>query len=893
MIDQILSHYRIIRKLGVGGMGEVYLADDVNLGRRVALKLLPPQHTQDEDRLRRFKQEAKAASALNHPNILTIHEVGEDDGRHFIVTEFIDGQSLRAALNRTGSLPLSEALSVATQVASALAAAHEAGIVHRDIKPENIMLRHDGYVKVLDFGLAKLTEIVAPHVTDASTATTSFALHTESGIVLGTTQYLSPEQATARKVDARSDIFSFGAVLYEMVTGQRAFQGNSLMETVAAILSQEPSPLPASVHPEMSKVILRCLRKDPTRRYQTMADLKVALEEVKEVSGSARHARRELLRRSSIWVALLLPVVLAGGFFFWRTWRAQERAEPLLAVPLTTLPGVQRYPSFSPDGEHVAFTWNGPRQDNPDIYVQQIGSGQPLRLTSDSANDFSPVWSPDGRWIAFLRTRSDARSGELRLVAPLGGPERKLREIHLRGGLDITPPHLAWCPDGSCVVTSDSVGEGDPDALFAISLETAERRQLTHPKPPARGDTHPAVSPDGKWLVFRRMAGLFVGELYKLPLGRGMTAAGEPQRLTLAVMDAEHPAWMPDSKEILFSARSGLWRLSISGESSPARLPFVGEYGLMPAVSRPPRGRPRLVYVRSFIDANIWRVETSTPGATAPTPPTLAISSTRLEGMPQFSPDGRRVAFTSDRSGNWEIWLADPDGSNAVQLTSMGAVASGYPHWSPDGQEIVFHSNVDGQWEVYSVPAAGGKPRNLTAHPAQDALPSFSRDGKWVYFSSARTGEQHQSIWKIPASGGDAVQMTKRASYAPQESPDGESVYFVEAIDRPSTLWRLPRSGGAPVRVLDGVFLANFAVLTGGVYYIDRPSGQGGTHYVDLPTGETRLRYFDFATRRSTTVARNLGTVDIPLTVSSDGRTILYPRLDASINDLMLVASFR
>ncbi|HEX9892405.1 MAG TPA: protein kinase [Gemmatimonadales bacterium] len=893
MIDRVLSHYRIIQELGAGGMGVVYLAEDVRLGRRVALKLLPPEHTQDEDRLRRFKQEARAASALNHPNILTIHEVGEEDGHHFIVTEFIDGESLRAALHRTGSLTFSQALSVATQVASALAAAHEAGIVHRDIKPENIMLRRDGYVKVLDFGLAKLTETLAPHGGDASTLAPSVALHTEPGMVLGTTQYLSPEQAAARDVDARSDIFSFGAMLYEMVTGQAAFQGASAMETVAAILAQEPRPLPASIHPELSKVILRCLRKDPARRHQTMADLKVALEDVQEESKSGRRVQQVRLRRRLVG-ALVLALGLVGGIFAWRDWATPRSAEPLQAVPLTTLPGVQRYPSFSPDGEHVAFTWNGPRQDNPDIYVQQIGSAQPLHLTSDAGNDFNPVWSPDGRWIAFLRSQSEPNRSELRLIAPLGGPERKLAEVRLLGSLDITPPYLAWCPDGTCLVVTDSPGEGHPNALFAFSLESAERRQLTHPQPPAGGDSHPAVSPDGRWLVFRRMAGLFVGELYRLPLGPGVTAAGEPERLTLAALNAEHPAWMPDSKEILFSAKSSLWRLSVSGENAPARLPFVGDYGLMPAVSRPQPGRPlRLVYIRSFLDGNIWRVETAAPGATASTPPVVAISSTRLEDMPQFSPDGRRVAFTSDRSGNWEIWLTDPDGANAVQLTSMGAVAAGYPHWSPDGQQIVFHSNVDGQWEVYLVPAAGGKPRNLTSHPAHDAKPRFSRDGKWVYFNSARTGEQHQSVWKVPASGGSAVQVATGAGYAPQESPDGESIYYVEAIDKPSPLWRLPRSGGAPVKLLEGILLANFAVLTGGIYYIDQPSGQVGTHYVDQPTGETRLRYFDFATRKVTTVARNLGSVDLPLTVSSDGRTILFPRLDASTNDLMLVSNFR
>jgi len=893
MIDEVISHYRIIKKLGAGGMGEVYLADDLTLGRRVALKLLPDEHTQDPERLRRFKQEARSASALNHPNILTIHEVGEADGRHFIATEFIDGETLRASLTRTGSMEAGEALHVATQTASALAAAHEAGIVHRDIKPENIMLRRDGYVKVLDFGLAKLTQTADPHGAAPSGPAVSAAARTQSGMVLGTTQYMSPEQAAAGIVDARSDIFSFGAVLYEMVTGLRAFQGSSPMETVAAILTREPAPLPAAIPSDLAKVILRCLRKDPARRYQTMADLKVALEDLEQESGAVAHVRQAPLRRPWIW-AVMLPVLLAGGFFGWRAWRGAKTSEPLTAVPLTSLPGVVRYPSFSPDGDRVAFTWTGAERDNPDIYVQQIGEASPVRLTRDPGNDFSPVWSPDGRWIAFLRSRSEASKSELRLIPSLGGPERKVTEILLRAGTFVTPPHLAWCPDSACVVVTDSPGPETPDALFVISLESGEKRQLTNPAAPFTGDTHPSVSPDGRWLVFRRMATLFTGELYRLRLGSGMTAVGEPTRLTPAVLDAQHPAWMPDSKEVLFSARRSLWRIPVAG-GTPARLPYVGEYGLMPAVSHPtrPGGAPSLVYVRSFDDLNIWRVETSVPGAPASRPPVVSIASTRLEDMPQFSPDGRRVAFTSDRSGTWEIWVSDPDGSNSVQLTSMGAVAAGYPHWSPDGKQIVFHSNVDGQWEVYLIPASGGKPRNVTNHPAVDDFPSFSRDGRWIYFSSSRSGDAGHTIWKAPASGGDAVQVAKAAGLAPQESPDGAYVYFVETFDKPSLLRRLPVAGGPITNVLDGVFLANFVVVAGGIYYIDSPAGEHGIHYVDLPKGETRLRYFDFITRRSTTIAQSLGLVDIALTVAPDGHTILFPRLDSSVNDLMLVANFR
>jgi serine/threonine protein kinase len=889
MIGQQISHYRIIKTLGAGGMGEVYLAKDTTLGRRVALKLLRHEQRYDGDRLQRFIQEAKLASALNHPNIVTIHEVGEANDRHYIATEFIDGETLRASLARTGRMELPAALRVATQVASALTAAHEAGLVHRDVKPENIMLRRDGYVKVLDFGIAKLTE--PPPAADSDATRSAMSLvQTESGMVLGTTQYMSPEQAAGAKVDARSDIFSFGAVLYEMVVGQPAFEGPSRMAIVAGILTREPAPLPPSVPPLVAKIIVRCLQKEPAARYQTVGALKLAVEEATEILGWIRPLRRVSLGWAWGSIALVALLVTAG-FFAWRTWRSVGSADPLRAVPLTALRGVARYPSFSPDGNQVSFTWTGPKQDNPDVYVQQVGSGAPLRLTTDPSNDYNPVWSPDGQRIAFLRRQWEAGKSELRLIPPLGGPERELAEIRVPE-FSVTPPYLAWCPDSRCLVVTDSPGNGRPPALFVISLETGEKKQLTNPDVPATGDTNPTVSPDGNWLVFRRDASaIHTGELYRLRLGRGATAAGDPERLTVTELDAQYPTWMPSSREVLFSAKGSLWRLVVAGVNTPARLPFVGEDGLMPVVSRREPGRPpRLVYARSFLDSNVWRVETSATGATALAAPVVAISSTRRDLHPQLSPDNRRVAFTSDRSGDWEIWLADPDGSNALALTT-GASGAGYAHWSPDGERIVFQSSLEGQWEIYLVPAAGGKPRNLTAHPAMDAWPSFSRDGRWIYFSSNRTGEW--LIWKTPASGGEAVRVTNDPGYQAFESPDGAHLYYVETRERPSPLWRVPTSGGTPVKVLEGVVLFNFVVLDRGIYFVDRPSGEGGIHDIDRPSGETRLQYYDFATRRTTTVARDLGNVDIGLATSIDGRTILYSRVDSAVDDLMLVDGFR
>jgi serine/threonine protein kinase len=893
MLGRTLDHYRIEAKLGEGGMGVVYQARDLHLDRLVAIKVLPHDRLADPARKQRFAQEARAASALNHPNIVTIHDIRSQDGVDFIVMEYVEGRTLDA-LVRPRALPPAQALPLAVQIADALAKAHAAGILHRDLKPSNLMVTAEGRVKILDFGLAKLLD--AADSTPEGSTLTGRPL-TEEGVVVGTAAYMSPEQAEGRPLDARSDIFSFGTILYEMTTGRRPFTGDSWLSILSRIVSEDPRPpaeISAAIPVELEKIILRCLRKTPARRYQSMADLKVALEDLAAESESARKTPAPRRR----WVSVaILPVLLLAGYLAWRFARGPESAEPLAAIPLSTRPGVHRYPTFSPDGNHIAFTWHGSKNDNPDIYVQQIGSaGEPLRLTNDPGDDHSPVWSPDGKWIAFLRRRWESRSNEVRLVPPLGGPERKIAEI-LMMNPSVWAPYMTWCADSSCLVASHTPGEGKPPALFVVSLD-GEKRQLTDPQPPSAGDTNPSISPDGSALIFRRNAsGPFTGQLFHLALGEGMTAAAEPRRITPPNLDAGAPAWMPDGREILFSlGHGGLRRLALTGgdpdRSAPARLPYVGENGQMPVVSRPLPGRPpRLAYIRVLRDFNFWRVETPAPGAAATSPPVAsALSSTKEDYHPDFSPDGRRVAFGSARVGDSEIWVAAPDGSNAVRLTT-GATGSGFPRWSPDGERILYLASPEGQWEVYVVPAAGGRPRNVTSHPSMDAWATFSADGKWIYFTSDRSGGFQ--LWKVPSSGGEALQLTRNGAILPRESPDGAWIYYNQSMDKPSPLWRVPPAGGEPEKVLDGVVLANFAVRSDGIYYIDRPTGPGGSFFIDPTGGETRLQHFDLKTRRTTTVARNLGNVFIGLTISPDARTILYTRLDSSIDDLMLVENFR
>jgi eukaryotic-like serine/threonine-protein kinase len=876
-VSRKLGHYEILSLLGAGGMGEVYLAEDTKLDRKVAIKFLASDSTGDSQANKRLIREARAAARLDHPNICAIHEVGDIDDRAFIVMQYLEGDTLAARAARK-PMELRESLDVAVAVADAIAEAHSRGIIHRDIKPQNIMLTTRGQAKVMDFGLAKV--ITQKSFVESEAKTES--LLTEQGMIIGTVPYMSPEQVNGQPVDTRSDIFSFGAVLYEMVNGRPAFGGSSAMATLAAVLHKEPEALPATVPTELAKTIMRCLRKDPSQRYQSMEEVKAALEELRAVSQSPRQMSTPFRDRMNwiAWAAMLLVIVLLA-LFAWRPWRIGPG--PIVATALTTLPGVERSPSFNPDGSQVAFAWADPRQNNQDIYVQLIGQGSPLRRTTDTREDYNPVWSPDGKWIAFFRSRPTAptgrRSRELLLIPPLSGTERKLTDIQSQDFFPVAA-YLAWSADSQSLVVTDSPGDGQPDALFVVSLETGAKTQLTYPQPPVIADTSPAISVDGRSLVFLRRTTWAAGELQLLSIGEGLIASGEPKRLTTPALRADFPAWMPDGNEIIFSAKGSLWRLAVPGENTPTRIPYVGEDGLMPAVSHPQPGRPaRLVYVHSFADTNICRIETSALGAPSLSTPVVAISSTKHEYHCAFSPDGRRVAFTSTRSGDAEIWVSDPDGSNEIQLTFLRAQDSNCARWSPDGQFIAFSSNGEGEFDIYLVPAAGGKPRRLTSHPAIDLASGFSRDGNWIYFNSMRSGDYR--VWKMPASGedSDAVQVTSNQGTQIFEAPDGNLYYLTSSTESP--LWRLTTIGAEPVKVLDGIVWFNFCLAGKGAYYIDRLER------------ETRLQYLNLATGKSTIVAGNLGDVSAGLTATPDGKTVLYTRVDSLADDLMVVESFR
>ena len=618
MIGQSLLHYRIVEKIGEGGMGAVYKAVDTHLDRPVAIKVLPADKVADPERRQRFALEAKAASALRHPNIVVIHDIAADGGRDFIVMEFVDGQSLDAMIGRKG-LRTTEALGYAVQVADGLARAHASGIVHRDLKPTNIMVTGEGLVKILDFGLAKLVED-----TRDSAAGPTLTLgqdgkpRTEQGFILGTAAYMSPEQAEGKKVDARSDIFSFGAVLYEMLTGRRAFGRESGIKTLAAVLNEEPKP-PSSVNeavpPELERVIARCLRKDPQRRWQTMSDLKVALQDLKEDSESgklvtpaapaSRGKRRTAFLTAAVTLLVLAVAAVAVKIFVRRPPGPVEYE----ITPVTYDSGYAGWPALSPDGHLIAYASDREGNGNFDLWVQQVSGGKPLRLTNHPADDWFPCFSPDGSQIAF---RSERDGGGIYLIEALGagGEPRRVADLGFR----------------------------------------------------------PSFSPDGRWIAYHVLpASLELGQYkaYLVP-----AKGGEPRRILGDFLFGFVPhgaslVWSPDGRSLLFRGRraddprsSDWWVAPVDG-GTPVRTHAIENLGLKTIVQFPCAWTENAVYYVSgttIEGVNIFRAPID-PKTLAITGPAEAITTgAGMKLNPVVMADGR--VFFSELTVAMNAWTA-------------------------------------------------------------------------------------------------------------------------------------------------------------------------------------------------------------------------------------------
>ncbi len=812
MIGTTISHYKILEKLGEGGMGVVYKAEDTRLKRLVAIKFLPKRlsiHGEERDR---FTQEAQAASSLNHPNICVIHEIDEMNDETFMVMEFVDGVTLREwIVNKARQSQgyrkqaVKECVDIAEQIAEGLGKAHEKGIIHRDIKSENIMITAEGRVKIMDFGLAKLRGV---------------SKLTKIGSTIGTVAYMSPEQVEGTETDHRTDIFSFGVVMYELLTGQLPFRAEHETAMMYEIINVEPknvADLKQGIDDELSRIVMKCLEKERDVRYQSMKDVTVDIKRQKRSSVGKTVERPAMKRPSDVGsktekksgrstmlfvaagvVLLVAAAIVYKGFFPAPSQGSSPQLETKIAK-ITSRPGLEDEACWSPDGKFIAYTSD--EKGNFDICLLPItgANSQPIRVTDDPADDMEPAWSPDGSQLAFVSARNHGgrmtlmlssgeiepyvkgKNGDIFLMPAFGGTAVKLVE----SGFD-----PAWSPDGRQIVFR-SIRGGQWD-LWTVPVTGGEPVQLTND--PA-ADFHPVFSPDGKWILYAAGTNGSAFDLFLI-----QSSGGTPRQLTNDHHLVLRPAWSADGKTIFWSSARGgslnLWKADYSAEKQSIGKPervTIGE-GDNVNISASRAGR-MLAYSTVKNTGDIWEMDLETKTLRQ------VSSETSSEDHPQLSPDGKTLALSSDRTGTAQIWTMDINGNFLSQITTakFGALN---PHWSPDGTQISYNpsdetgfsslvlrsvSDVsiktvlsgkmasDHEWsrdgkyiaaDVVSAPLIGivicdlntGTTRKLLDIKEQNLLATWSPDGKTIAFNIEK--QNGRQVWTVPVEGGTPHQLT-------------------------------------------------------------------------------------------------------------------------------------
>lgn len=816
-----LGRYEIRSQLGAGGMGEVYLAQDTRLERTVALKVLASSVANDPKRMQRFIQEAKAASALNHPNIITIHEIEQIDSVHFITTELIRGETLRHRMAR-GRLSFPEVFDIAIQIGSALVAAHEAGIIHRDVKPENVMLRSDGILKVLDFGLAKLTE--RSHLDIDTEAATRALVQTEPGLIMGTANYMSPEQARGKEVDTRTDIWSLGVVIYEMIAGHAPFAGETSTDIIASIIKVDPQPLSTKnpeVPPKLEEIVLKALEKDPEDRYQTVKDLLVDLRKLRKrldfeselertnppasslghqltTSSGQQHATTasagvaastltagdhpttsaeylisEIKRHKTgvAVAAIVLIVLIAGGAFAWFKLRADQTVKPpgqmKITRLVTALQGRPSNVSVSPDGKYVAYSLQV--GGDASLWIRQVTQDSSIQIVAPEENGvFNGVtFSPDGDSIYFVRvnTKTD-RNGSLYQIPVLGGREPRKILPHVTG-------RVSFSPDGKQIVFLRYDERNEESALMIGNADgTGQLRRISSRVTTgwyAPGSA--AWSPDGKRIAVgaASVPGGIAYTVVEIPVEGGSERPLTTQKWPDGLFNL---SWLRDDTGLLFSAREKasdapqIWHLALpSGEVRRVTndLNTYGTFGVTADGNT-------IVVNMGDSTSRVWVQTIGADEGKA-----QRITNGKADGRYglDWTPDGRLVV-SATVGENVDLWLMNADGSGVKALTS-DAYLDWMPRVSADGSFIVWVSyRPDDIPHVWRVNMDGSGLKQLTT--AEDYEPIISPDGQWVVFTSWRSGVP--TLWRVPAGGGNEEKLSDLRVDYPDFSPDGKQLVF-------------------------------------------------------------------------------------------------------------------
>lgn len=880
-----LSRYSLIELVGEGGMARVYRARDEVLHRDIAVKVLKSDGLPDAVTGSSPLREARAAAALEHNNICGVYEIGEDNAQTFIAMPFLEGRTV-AELIKDGALPVDQALDIAIQCARGLAAAHKKGIVHRDIKPGNLMMLDSGVVKIMDFGISQRN--------DDSTLT-------KLRLTAGTVSYMPPEQIEGSDVDHRADLWALGVVLYEMIEGRVPFEGEDLIRTLSLISSGPLQPLSVAADvPELDAAIRKLLEKRRGDRFQDAAHLLEELTKQLAAMSAAETAAEPVawLGRPRT-VGLALAAVLVTIFSLrLMTGPTPPKDASMMPTPspLSTDLGNESDPALSRDGGRVAYSWSDAPGDATDIYVREVGSGGRLQLTDNRRLDHSPTWSPDGERVAFLRCDGGTEHA-LITVPAAGGEEREIATLAV-GEMREGSVGISWSPRDEAIAVGGALWNGRGGHVVLVSLldgsTTAVAESLT-----GRRDFAPSFSPDGSKLAFNRWASRSDSQTAVVDM--------DTQELqTYQTLAEGSHAWTDEGKSIVFSrisgpSRASLWMLDVDG-GEIERLPIVTSAAASPTIAG-----NRLAFMQLGVNINLWEFELADSGSStfsvgAGGGGQRLISSTQRQHSPDFSPDGESLVFVSDRRGPLDLWLAAADGSNARQLTHANPkfldsddlsvadslFSAGSPRWSPNGREIAFDGLYGEKTVIFVISADGGEPRRLTLDDSFNRVPTWSRDGKWIYFSSTRT--DRREVWRLPAEGGLAVQMTFAKGHVSEESPDGRVLYYDKGL-RPPGLWqtRLPKGGEEHLPEFDDIVPRFWRVVSDGVIFLAATAKDP-----DEPKWE--LRRFKADTREVTVLASVTVPVNISaagFAVSPDEKSLLLPSLDRNDQDLMLVENFR
>ncbi len=763
-----LGPYEIVSALGAGGMGEVYRARDTRLGRDVAIKVLPDSLRADPDAYARFEREARAVAALSHPNILAIHDFGEHEGTAYAVVELLEGETLRAALG-PGPLPQRKAIDYARQTARGLGAAHDGGVVHRDLKPENLFVTRDGRIKILDFGLARTGGEHAGEVADEAPTHTHL---TGPGTVLGTINYMSPEQTRGEPAGPSSDIFSLGSVLYEMLTGQRPFERETAPETMTAILREDPPEVSSTnVSPAVQRLVQRCLEKRPEERFHSAHDLAFALETSSGVSTGVHPVADvpavKKPRKITWWpVAAALVLGLAAGAIATGAFRSPAPMQPVKISPIS-FSGYDVDPSASPDGRTVVFASR--RAGAHGIWVKQLQGGGEGRLTR--GDDGWPSFSPDGSTILFSRTEGGRTS--IYRVPLVGGEPRKLIDDAVEAD---------WSPDGSQVVFVRS--SGTDAKIMTANADGSEERLLADL--PAMTSNAPRWSPNGTTIAFRAaqsnnnivkklmLVDVETGELRELPPERpclsGLAWSGE--RLVFT--------W---SEDLLAGLASSAARMSMqhSGTGETEDLFWTRDTLLMLVGTRIDIVGPGKLVYSTINTAQSLREVTLKDGV--PGDRRTLTSGSSVDRQPVYSPDGKTILFSSNRGGNLDLWTIDTTTGNVQQLTDDEA-RDWDPAYTPDGSKILWSSDRGGNLEIWMANADGSGARMVSSDGIDAENPGATPDGEWIVYMTSNPS--HPGMWKVRVDGSETVQLYDGPGFIPEFSPDGKYLAFNASRSAPT-----------------------------------------------------------------------------------------------------------